>query len=270
MHDLEQVFREAIAGGLKRKSVRTCSKWAMSYRIAGGQLPGPWSFKYHPWSKEMHDSIAPFNVGMKAAQMAYTETLLNRTFFKMDIEGVNCLYALPNKNPDASDFSASRFDPALELSRHLKLMFSDVKNIGHKRAGAANLWIRGSRSRIGFKSIDPSFVALDEVDEMEQDNIHLAYRRTDGQLISEVWAISTPTTPGFGIDLMFQETNQERWMFECPHPNSKILMSFVLCVRRKLNIKTKLEVNKKRESGFQSIQKLKRDVVFVLINFLVV
>lgn len=230
MHDLEQVFREAIAGGLQRKSVRTCSKWAMKYRVAGGQMAGPWRFDYHPWSREMHDSTAPFNVGMKSAQMAYTETLLNRTFFKMDIDNVNCLYVFPNKNPDASDFSASRFDPALELSEHLKLMFSDVKNVGHKRAGAANMWIRGSRSRIGLKSIDPSFIALDEVDEMDQDNIQLALRRTDGQLISEVWAISTPTVPEFGIHRMYLDSSQERWMFECPNCRKLTHLEFPDCL----------------------------------------
>ena len=229
MHDLESVFRESIAGGLWRKSVKTCSKWTEMYRIGGGQFPGPWSFKYHPWSKEMHDSTAPFNVGMKSAQMAYTETLLNKTFFKMDIENVNCLYVFPNKNPDASDFSASRFDPALELSPHLKMMFSDVKNIGHKRAGAANLWIRGSRSRIGLKSIDPSFVALDEVDEMDQDNIQLALRRTDGQLESDVWAISTPTVPEYGIHKMFLQSSQERWMFECPNCRKIMHLDFPEC-----------------------------------------
>jgi len=153
-----------------------CSKWAQTYRFKQGKKM---TFDLHPWSKAMHDSEASFNVGMKAAQMAYTETMLNCTFFKMDIEGVNCLYVFPNKNPDASDFSASRFDPALEESEHLKRMFSDVKNVGHKRAGPANLWIRGSKSRIGLKSIDPSFVVLDEVDEMDKDNIQLAFRRTD-------------------------------------------------------------------------------------------
>jgi hypothetical protein len=230
MHDLEVIFREAIAGGLKRKSVKTCSKWTQMYRVGGGELPGPWSFKWHPWSKEMHDCSSPFMAGMKSAQMAYTETLMNKTFFNMDIHNVNCLYVFPNKNPDASDFSASRFDPALELSPHIKMMFSDVKNIGHKRAGAANLWIRGSRSRVGLKSIDPTFVALDEVDEMDQDNIQLALRRTDGQMAPSIAAISTPTVPEFGIHKMYLNSSQERWMFECPNCRKVMQLEFPDCL----------------------------------------
>lgn len=231
MHALEQAFAEVLAGGLKRKSIRTCSRWASMYRVAGGQTnPGLWNYSMHPWSKEMHDSDAPFNVGMKSAQMAYTETLLNRVFFKMDIEGVNCLYVFPNKNPDASDFSSSRFDPSLELSPHLRHMFSDVKNVGHKRAGPANLWIRGSKSRIGLKGVDPALVCLDEVDEMHQDNIQLALRRTDGQLVSQIWAISTPTVPEFGIHKMFLQSTQESWFFQCPVCWKEITLTFPECL----------------------------------------
>lgn len=222
-HDLVKVFADTIVSGLKRKSVKTCSRWAMMYRIKGGVN---WKFDKHPWSKAMHDSEASFNVGMKAAQMAYTETVLNRTFYMMDIHNVNCLYTLPNKNPDASDFSASRFDPALEESEHLQKMFSDVRNVGHKRAGAANLWIRGSQSRIGLKSIDPAFVVLDEVDEMNADNIELALRRTDGQEVSSIWAISTPTIPERGIHAMFMDTTQESWYFQCPHCWKEITLKY--------------------------------------------
>lgn len=226
MHALEQVFADIVAGGLRRQSVKLCSQWAQAYRVRKGRK---WGYGLHPWSRAMADSNAPYNVGMKAAQMAYTETLLNRTFFKMDIEGSNCLYVFPNKNPDASDFSASRFDPALEESEHLRAMFSDVRNVGHKRAGSANLWIRGSRSRIGLKSIDPSFIALDEVDEMDEQGIQLAMRRADGQEESQLWGISTPTVPEGPIHKMFLSTTQEYWFFQCPNCWKEITLEFPDC-----------------------------------------
>lgn len=226
MHALEQVFAEVFASGLKRKSVKTCSRWAQSYRIRKGQ---PFGFGLHPWSRAMHDSSAPFNVGMKAAQMAYTETMLNRSFFKMDIEQASVLYVFPNQTPDASNFSADRFDAALDESEHLRRMFSDVKNVGHKRAGAASLWIRGSRSRSGLKGIDPGFVVLDEVDEMDQEKIQLAFRRTDGQLVSQIWCISTPIIPETGVHQMFLQSTQESWYFTCPVCWKDITLTYPEC-----------------------------------------
>jgi hypothetical protein len=164
----------------------------------------------------MHDSDAELNVGQKSAQMGYTETVLNRTFYNIDVRGIDCLYILPAKTPDASDFSAARFDPALELSPHLAGIFSEVKNIGHKRAGTTNLYIRGSRSRAGLKSVPVGFIVLDELDEMTQENIPLALERTAGQVEKSVWMVSTATIDNFGINKYFQQSSQNHFQFKCP------------------------------------------------------
>ena len=88
---LAQVFANTIATQLRRKSLTTCSRWAQACRIMGGKsFPGPWSFKYHPWLREMHDCDSEFWVGQKAAQVGFTETALNRTFYKIDVERVDC------------------------------------------------------------------------------------------------------------------------------------------------------------------------------------
>lgn len=232
MHELRNVLRDTITMGLKRKSSTRCSTWAENYRIMGSPFPGNYSFKYHPWTRDMHDSEAPLNTGQKAAQVGYTEAVLNRTFFKMDVHRVDCLYILPSKTPDASDFSAARFDPAIQLSPHLTAMFSDVKNVGHKRAGSTNLYIRGSNSRPGLKSVPVGFLVFDEVDEMTQENRPLALERLSGQLDKQIWQISTPTIPDFGINVDFQKSTQEHFFFKCPGCSKQIeltLNNLVIC-----------------------------------------
>lgn len=206
-----------MAAGFKRKTITTCSKWAQKYRVMGQPYPGPFQFVHHPWSLGIHDCKAEKTIGQKAAQMAYTETALNRCFFAIDIHGYSVLYILPSSKPDASDFSTSRFDPALELSPHLREMFSSVKNIGHKRAGAANLFIRGSRSRSQLKSIPVAVIIFDEVDEMVQDNITLAEERTSGQTHIEMFLLSTPTVEETGINIYFLDSTQNHYVFKCPH-----------------------------------------------------
>lgn len=208
---------ERIAAKLNRASIKSASRWAEEYRMMAGSIPGKWSFKYHPWLEEMHDSTAKKNVGQKAAQMGFTEMLLNVTFYKIDVEQIDCLYLLPSKTPDASDFSASRFDPALELSPHLANLFSDVKNVGHKRAGAVNLYIRGTQSKSALKSIPAGFIAFDEVEEMVQEHIPMAFERASGQLEErkQFWLISTPTVDGVGINKEFSLTDQRHYTFKC-------------------------------------------------------
>ena len=174
----------------------------------------------------MHESNAAINVGQKAAQMGFTETVLNVVFFYIDIFSIDCLYVLPSKTPDASDFSAARFDPALELSNHLQKLFSDVKNVGHKRAGNTNLYIRGAKSRSGLKSIPVGVLILDEKDEMNQDNIPLARERQSGYDIQRTWEISTPTIDNFGINASFKESTQNEFFFKCPSCSRQINLTW--------------------------------------------
>jgi hypothetical protein len=196
----------------------------------GKPYPGPWSFENHPWLKDMHDCRDELIVGQKSAQMGYTEVALNRSFYTIDVLGESVLYILPASTPDATDFSTSRFDPALELSEHLANLFSDVKNIGHKRAGSANLFIRGSRSRSQLKSLPVSTIIEDEVDEMVQENIALAAERTSGQLTKSIYKISTPTIDNYGINADFRNSSQDHYWFQCPHCNRLVELTFPACL----------------------------------------
>lgn len=228
--DLILKIKEGIASGLKRRTLTTCSRWSQACVIMGNPFPGPFSFEHHPWTRDMLDSDATWNVGQKAAQMGFTVVGMNRTFYKIDVERQSCLYLLPTKTPDATDFSATRFDPLLELSPHLEKLFSDVKNVATKRAGSAILYIRGANSRSGLKSIPVSFIVFDEYDEMNQENIPLAVERTSGQLIKQFWAISTPTIPNFGINKLFLDSTQEHFCFKCPICGRKTHLMFPDCL----------------------------------------
>lgn len=223
-------LKNRIVTGLERKAVTSCSKWAQMYRIMGQPVPGPYSFKYHPWCRDMHDCEEEMMVGMKAAQMGYTEVALNKTFYALDILGLSVLYILPSSHPDAGDFSSSRFDPAVELSDHISNMFSDVKNVGHKRAGSASLYIRGSRSRAQLKSLPVGVMVFDEVDEMTQENIPLAFERMSGQREKQSFLLSTPTIDKHGIDYYFRLSSQDHFFFKCPHCSKWTELIFPDCL----------------------------------------
>lgn len=210
-----EMFVNRLRGGISRRSITNCASWSQKYRMMGKPFPGLWSFDHHPWLYEMHMSRAEKNIGQKSAQMGYTETLLNWTFYNIDINRESCLYILPTAD-DASDFSASRFDPALELSPHLDSLFSSVRNIGMKRAGSASLYVRGTRAKSKLKSVPAGCLAFDEVDEMVQEHIPLAYERASGQVDPQIWMVSTPTVDDFGINGEFKFSTQEHYFFHCP------------------------------------------------------
>lgn len=207
---------DRIKNGLLRHTIRDCATWACNYRVMGNPIPGKWTFKYHPWLREMHNSKAEMNIGQKSAQAGFSETLLNIAFYNMDINRQSVLYVLPSEKPDAHDFSASRFKPALELSPYLASFFNETDNVGHKRAGSVNLFIRGSKSRSGLKSIPTGIILMDELDEMAEEAIKLAMERASGQFDKMFWMMSTPGSMSTGINYYYKTSTQEHFFFKCP------------------------------------------------------
>lgn len=232
MNALAQLMSERLVDGLKRSAVDNSADWASLYRIMGSDspFPGPWTFKHHPWLHKPHVSRAEMQIDKKAAQMGFSEKNLNKTFYIMDIEGASVLYILPNTKPDAADFSAARFDPAVEESPRLTSLFTNIKNTGLKRAGSASLYVRGSRSRAGLKSIPVRYIIIDEMDEMDVKKVALAFERASGQKSGDVVVImtSTPSIEGMGIDKYFEDSSQEHYFFKCPHCSKYIDLDFDL------------------------------------------
>lgn len=213
--DLLSELTLSIADGLQSRTLTNCLRWAAKRRIMVGDFPGPYSPKFHPWVKGMHLSKADTNFAMKGAQLGVTEILINMAFFTLDQLHRDVLYVLPTTK-NSSDFSKSRFTPALKNSPYLASLFTDINSIELKQAGSNTLYIRGSRGDSNLKSIPVSVLLMDEVDEMSERAVALALERLSGSLSKTVWGISTPTVPDFGIHELYKDTTQEHFTFECP------------------------------------------------------
>lgn len=224
-------LRLNLAESLIRKASTTCSVWSSNYVCLGKPVAGPLRFNKHPWSKEMHDEDGDW-VGMKAAQMAFTQTALDRALFVIDVKKVSVLYLLPKKTPDAIDFSRSKFDALLQLSPYIASIFSNVRNVGHKQAGGVDFFLRGARSRSGAKSVSTGVIVFDEFDEMLQRNIALASERSSGFETGEKQTIklSTPTIPDFGIAREYDNSDQEHYFFNCPRCSQKTEFLYPDCL----------------------------------------
>lgn len=211
-------LQNQLAAGLLRSSATTCSRWAENYVVYPKPLPGPMRFERHPWSRTWHDHSGNW-AGMKAAQLAMTAAALNRAFFTIDVLRNDVLYLLPKKNPDAVDFSKTKFDAVLEQSPHIEELFSNTRNVGLKQAGSVSFFLRGMRSKSGLKTISVGMQVYDEYDEMPLRNVALAEERSSGyeEEDKQVIKISTPTVPEFGIAEEIEKTTKEHYIFKCPN-----------------------------------------------------
>ncbi len=216
--NMKRDFLDEIKIKLEDKSITTPSRWAEKRRVMGSPFEGPYSFRYHPWCRELHDSKASWNVSMKSAQAGFTEVGINLALYTVDVLKKSVLYVLPTF-ANACDFSRARFNPALRMSPALRSVFTDVNNVGLKMADNVALYIKGSHGDSNLKSYPVSTLILDELDEMDQSQIELALQRLRGHPEKKVWYISTPTTPDHGVSLEYDKSTQEHFRFKCPGCN---------------------------------------------------
>lgn len=207
-----------------RSSVMTPAEWAISHRRIGDR---DYSFEGYEWCAAIHDAELETDkiVSRKGAQTGLTETFINLALFFMDVRLTDVLYLLPLSD-EAADFSAGRFNPAAEDSPKIAELMRDVNSVHHKRARHTSMYIRGTNSRSKLKSIPVGAIFYDEFDEMNQLNLKLARHRLAGRMRKFEAMISTPTIPGFGIDLEFSNSSQGFWMCKCPKCSRRAPLDF--------------------------------------------
>jgi hypothetical protein len=207
-----------------------CWSWIYDNKL---QLSGgPYRFDNHKYQIDWLQEDAREQCFIKGAQIGATECLVLRTLHGMvqELYPQGALYLFPTTR-DVGDFSKSRFDPLIQsnpfIGRHVKAVGqkgTDAQNI--KKIGRGFLYLRGAKSTksIGgtkksssaLKSIPVDRVVFDELDEMEESMIELARHRVMHSDVKELMYLGTPTIPDYGMDALYQKSDQRVWMLKCP------------------------------------------------------
>jgi len=187
----------------------------------------PIDLKLHKYQIDWFSENAQVQVLRKAAQMGGTSVHALKTLHGMIYgrypQGV--LYLLPTK-ADVTDFSKGRFTPLIEENPDtIGAYISDTDAANIKRVGKAHLYFRGARktqvieghkkTSSALKNIPVDRIVFDELDEMDPDMVELAESRLGHSLIKERIFISTPTIPDYGIDRVWQDSDQRHWHIKC-------------------------------------------------------
>jgi hypothetical protein len=133
------------------------------------------------------------------------------------------LYLFPTRD-DVGDFSQTRFDPLILANPFIGMHVTGTDRKNVKRVGRGHLYLRGARvtrsigtkkSSSQLKSIPVDRVVFDEMDEMESSMIELAKERVSHSNVKELMYLGTPTIPDYGIDALYQKSDQRVWMIQC-------------------------------------------------------
>ncbi len=174
----------------------------------------PFSFAGHEYLRAIYDDTAQHVVLSKAAQIGGTTWALLRSIHACAM-GLNVGYYFPTRT-DVIEFSKSRVGPLILENPFLKKLVRDTDTAGLKRIGDAHLYLRGMKSPVGMKSIPVDMLVFDELDEAPPESKTLARERLGHSDYKRILELSNPSLPDYGIDEVYQRSDQRHWTVKCP------------------------------------------------------
>ena len=219
-------FCKAISEGLVENTLENCSRWAERRLVMPPPHEGPFTFKYHPWQKDILNSKATQISAKKSAQMGYSVAGMAKALHNIEQKRVDTLYVLPTAVL-AGDFSKARLANILGQSPQLKDLFQKGNAVGLKIAhNGSSLYIRGSVSESSLVSVPVGFIVVDEFDRCAKNTLSLVWERTASFADRQLFALSTPTLPEWGISEQYDLGDKRHFNFKCPSCNRYIQLNW--------------------------------------------
>ena len=206
----------------------------LSYRLAHSNVVidgvDVLDFEQYPYIPEILDEDAPLITIVKGAQMGFTIACIMKALEwakRGTMRGIG--YYFPTEG-EVSDFAKARFGPMMADNREMWGRYvEDTDSAALKKIGKTHLYFRGIGQRGGgsalrstskLKSIPNDAQVLDEMDEMDASRVDTIRHRMDKSTTPMRVTLSTPTLPGFGVDLDYTKSDQRVWMWKCVRCNA--------------------------------------------------
>jgi len=187
------------------------------------------SFNDHEYLVDIYDSDKNIEIYQKAAQMGFSTRVILESLHKCKYLYPNgVLYLFPSKT-DVTDFSKSKFARLMQENPILQLWIKDTDSANIKGIGDGFFYFRGMRSRSGMKTIPVDLIIFDEYDEHMPTSGKETKLYASSELVLERLShsrfkhqryLSTPTLPDFGINLLYQASDQKHYFIKCQHCNT--------------------------------------------------
>lgn len=219
LHEIEDAFIH-----------RYPSLWAMKYKTIRGKpttFVSKYALKHRPWQQLIMDDMHPNKVVEKSRQLGLSEVGMTECLhFLIEHNGTKAMYIFPRKQ-QMEDFSKSRIEPVLESSEYFRnIVDQNLNSVSTKKFRDSFLFMRSGWSGALGEGVDADFFACDEYDRMKE-GVELSFQeglKSSKYGLMRRW--STPTLPGRGINGVFQQSDQRRYIHTCQHCGCKQFLTF--------------------------------------------
>lgn len=231
------VYAEAFIAGWTPAAPVTVATWADQHRkmlSVSSAEPGNWETGRTPYLREIMDCLSAESPVrdisfMKSSQVGGTEALINWICYVIGHHPCPMMVVLPTIDT-AKAWSKQRLQPTIEEMPVLRDRVGPQRSrdpddtVLMKTFPGGFLRIAGANSSASLRSMPVKYLAMDEIDEYEDDlnkqgsPVELAQRRTTTFVRRKRLRVSTPTVKDAShIEKAFDEGDQRRYFVPCPH-----------------------------------------------------
>jgi len=175
-------------------------------------------FTHHRFLLDIYTDDSKEIVVRKGAQSGGTTWAILSEIHDAMYLGINQIHTMPTVS-DVQKLVPSKVNQMIKMNPCIRETMNkgDVDAVTQKQIGKSFLYFRGTfmeREAIMLTS-DKNF--YDEVDKSNQQVIKDYSSRLGYSKLGRKIYISTPTVPDFGIDKLWNNSDQKYWRFNCPH-----------------------------------------------------
>lgn len=162
----------------------------------------------------------------KSAQVGFSVAAIFKSLWLAAYKKLNIGYILPTANV-AADFVVPKVDPLINNNPDVKRLVSQKDSVTLKQVGDRFMYFRGAASETAAIAISLDVLILDEYDRMRNMNIVNTYdSRLQASDYAWRWRFSNPSIPAFGVDDLFNKSDQRHWFVKCSRCNHNWYMDW--------------------------------------------
>lgn len=175
----------------------------------------------HFFLRDVYEDTSQEIVVQKPSQIGVSTWAILDEIHDARYWGINQIHTLP-ASKDVQQFVPSKVNEIINNNSEIRAGMSkkDVDAIDKKQFGKGFLFFKGTKGDSDTLMLSSDKNVYDELDASDQSKIGAYESRLEGESsLRKKRYISTPTIPGFGVNLKFQESDQKHWRFNCGHCN---------------------------------------------------
>ncbi|KKQ81514.1 hypothetical protein A2778_05730 [Candidatus Daviesbacteria bacterium RIFCSPHIGHO2_01_FULL_40_24] len=180
----------------------------------------PIEFKAHRFMLDIYADRTPVQVIRKGSQVGASTMEILRAFHAARFWGINQIYTLPTAD-DVAEFVKSKVNRLIKVNPCILEGVSgkDADSVEQKQIGKSFLFFKGTYTEKEAIMLTSDRNIHDELDKSKTEVVRDYTSRMGYSKIRSQHFFSTPTTPDFGVDKLFEQSDQKYWRFNCPHCN---------------------------------------------------